>query len=67
MIIKLDDPLTAPKTYWSILNGFLNNRKIPALPTLLVNGDIRTNVLEKADLFNNFLVNQCTPLNNLDK
>ena len=34
----LNDPLTVFKTYWSILNCFLNNRKIPAIPPLLVNG-----------------------------
>ena len=49
---KLNDPLTAPKTYWSILNRFLNNRKIPAIPPLLVNGDIIINFSKKADLFN---------------
>ena len=37
---KRSDPLTAPKIYWSILNRFLNNRKIPAIPPFLVNGDI---------------------------
>ena len=52
MINKLNDPLTSPKTYWSILNGFLNNRKIPAIPPLLVNGDIITNFSEKADRLN---------------
>ena len=40
---KYNDPLAAPKTYWSILNCFLNNRKIPAIPPLHVNGDIITN------------------------
>ena len=35
----LNDPLSVFKTYWSILNCFLNNRKIPAIPPLLVNGD----------------------------
>ena len=49
---KLNDPLTSPKTYWSILNRFLNNRKIPAIPPLLVNGDIITNFSEKADRLN---------------
>ena len=48
---KLNDPLTAPKTYWSKLNRFLNNRKPPATLHLLVNGDIITNVSEKAELF----------------
>ena len=37
---KLNDTLTAPNTYWSILNRFLNNRKIAAIPSLLVNGDL---------------------------
>ena len=65
---KLNDPsLTAPKTYWSILNRFLNNRKIPAIPPLLVNGDIITNFSEKADLFKKFFADQCTLLNNLNK
>ena len=51
---KLNAPLAALKTYWSILNRFLNNRKIPEIPPLLVNGDIITNFSEKADLFNKF-------------
>ena len=29
---KLDNPDTAPKTYWCIINRFLNNKKIPILP-----------------------------------
>ena len=55
---KLNDPLATPKTYWSILNRFLNNRKIHAIPFLLVNGDIITNLSEKADLFNKFFADQ---------
>ena len=50
-----NNPLTVPKTYWSILNRFLNKGKIPATPPLLVNGDIITNFSEKADLFNKLL------------
>ena len=65
---KLNDPsLTAPKTYWSILNRFPNNRKILAIPPLLVNGDVITSFSEKADLFNKFFADQCTPFNNLHK
>ena len=67
MSYKLNGPLTAPKTYWSILNRFLNNRKIPAIPLLLVNEDAVTNFSKKADLFNKFFADQCTPLNNLNK
>ena len=29
---KLLDSKTSPKLYWSILNTFLNNKKIPCIP-----------------------------------
>ena len=58
---KLNDSLTAPKTYSSILNRFLNDSKIPAIPLLLVNGDIIANFSEKADLFNKIFADQCAP------
>ena len=31
---RLADPLTSPKTYWSILKTFLNNKKNPCIPPL---------------------------------
>ena len=37
---KLDDAPTMPKAYWSILNTFLNNKKIPNISPLNVNGKI---------------------------
>ena len=64
---KLNDLLTSPKTYWSILKRFLNNRKIPALLPVLVNVDIITNFPEKPNLFHKICADQCTPLNNLNK
>ena len=65
---KLNDLLAATNTYWSILNRFLNNiTKISVIPPLLVNGDIITSLSKKVDLFNKFFVDQCTPLNNLNK
>ena len=33
---KLNAPLAAPETYLSILNHFLNNRKIPEIPPLIL-------------------------------
>ena len=30
---RLANPLTSPKTYWSILKTFLNNKKIPCIPS----------------------------------
>ena len=52
------------KQYWAILNKFLNNKKIPTIPPLLVDGNTITNFSIKADLFNNFFASQCTPLAN---
>ena len=54
---KLNDPLTAPKTYWSQLSRFLSNKKILAIPPLLVKGDIITNVSANVYLFNKFFEN----------
>ena len=36
MISTLEDSNAASKTYWSILNRFLYDKKIPAIPPLLV-------------------------------
>ena len=32
---KLNDPKTAPKTYWAFLKTFANGNKIPLIPPLL--------------------------------
>ena len=47
MTNNLNHPLAAPKTYWSILNRFLNNRKISAIPPPLLSYDIITNFFPK--------------------
>ena len=64
---KLNDPLTVTKTYWSIRNRFVNNRKIPTVPPLLKNGVIITNFSEKAELFNKFFAGHRTSPNILNK
>ena len=51
---KLNDPLTAPKSYWSILNWFLNNEKMPSIPAIFLNGKVISDFKEKASLFNSF-------------
>ena len=61
---KLIDPSTEPKTYWKIINRFVNNRKTPIIPLLLVNNKIILNFSENANLFNKFFASQCTPLEN---
>ena len=62
--IKLNDPKTAPKTYWSILKTFVNSSKIPLIPPLLVNNEFVTDFLVKANLFNDFFREQCRPITN---
>ena len=52
---RLNDPLTGPKTYWSILKRLMNKVKIPTVPPLLVNDIFVTDFIEKAGIFNTFL------------
>ena len=52
------------KAYRSILNRFLNNKKIPNIPPLNVNGKIIYNFEKKAKLFNSYFASQCTLINN---
>ena len=61
---KLANPSTSSKTYWSILKTFVNGKKMPIIPPLLVNDNFITNFLEKANLFNDFFRKQCQPLQN---
>ena len=61
---KLANPSTSSKTYWSILKTFVNGKKITIIPPLLVNDNFITNVLEKSNLFNEFVSKQCQPLQN---
>ena len=61
---KLNDPLLGPKKYWSILNRFLNKKKIPLIPPIFHDGHFVTDVRLKADLFNNFFASNGTPVVN---
>ena len=49
---------------WSILKTFVNVTKIPVIPPLLENNKLITDFKLKANLFNDFLNQQCTALNN---
>ena len=64
---KLLDSKTSPKSYWSILKTFLNNKKIPCIPPLLHNGKSIIDFKEKAELFNDFFSKQCSLVNNNSK
>ena len=61
---KLNNPLLQAKTYWSILKTFYNDKKNPLIPPLLVDDKFVTDIQEKANVFNKFFAEQCTPLNN---
>ena len=64
MAEELDNPLTASKAYWSILNNFLGKRKTPNIPLLLVNDFVVSNLTTKANLFNNFFTSEFPPVVN---
>ena len=58
---KLTDQSTGQKTYWNILNQFLNKTKVPRIPPLFSNGNFIVCCQEKAKLFNEYFAKQCTP------
>ena len=59
-----NNPSTSSKTNWSILKTFVNGKKVPIIPPLLVTDKFVTNFLEKANLFNEFFGKQCQLLPN---
>ena len=64
MTKKLADSNTSPKTYWTILNRLLYNKKIPTIPPFLVDGKLVSDFCKKANIFNNFFASICTPIDN---
>ena len=64
---KLDNPKIVLKTYWSIINKFLSNKKTPIIPFALVNGELVADFKQKANLFNNYFASQCSPIKNGSK
>ena len=65
--LKLNDPMTNTKTYWSILKTFYNGKKVPVIPPLLINNKLISDLKVKANHFNHFFASQCIPLNNNSK
>ena len=61
---KLNNPLLQAKTYWSILKTFYNDKKVPLIPPLLIDGKFATDIKAKANILNKFFADQCTPLKN---
>ena len=63
-IQKLSDPSLGPKSYWTVLNKILNKKKYTNIPPLLINDIFVSNFQTKADLFNDFFVEQCSIYDN---
>ena len=49
---NLLDPSTSPKTYWSILKTFLNNKKIPVIPPIFRANEFIVDFKQRAEIFN---------------
>ena len=54
------NPNTSAKLYWSIINNFLNNKKIPTIPPLLFNGALILDFKQKTIFFSSYFSSQST-------
>ena len=61
---KLNGPKTSLKTYWSILKTFYNGKKVPLIPPLFINNKLEPDFKLKANFFNKFFADKCTPIQN---
>ena len=52
------------KTYWKTLHKIINKKQVMNIPSILFNGVSITNFQNKADLLNEFFVQQCSILQN---
>ena len=58
---------TSAKSYWSIINNFLNKKKIPTISPFLFNGTLISDFKQKAGIFNSYFPSQCTLINTSSK
>ena len=52
------------KTYWRTLHKIINKKQVMNIPPILLDGVFITNFQNKANLFNDFFVQQCSVLRN---
>ena len=64
---KLADSMASTKSYWSTLQMFLNNKKIPCIPLLKHQNKYVADFKEKAEIFNSFFAEQFSLMNNSRK
>ena len=53
---------TPSKTYWPLISTVLHKAKIPIMPSILENGLFLTDFTQKAQLFYNYFILQCTTI-----
>ena len=58
---------TSPKTYWSIMKTFLNNKKILVISPIFHDNKYITDLKQKTEIFNSHFLKQCSPLINNSK
>ena len=61
---KLSDPNMGPKKYCSTLTRLINSKKTCTVPPLLENSLFITNPANKASIFNEYFVQQCSTIQN---
>ena len=54
--------MTNVKTYWSLLKTFYNGKKLPIIPSLLIDNKVISDFEVKINHFNNFFVTQRTQI-----
>ena len=60
----MSDPSLGLKSYWAVLNKILNKKKYTNISILPINDIFVSNFQTKADLFNDFFVEQCSIYDN---
>ena len=59
------EPPTSPKTYWSVLKLFHNNKETPCIPPIFHENRFATIFFfKKAELLNSFFAKQCPIIGN---
>ena len=58
LVISSMIPKLRQKKYWSITKTFANGKKVPVIPSILVNNKLLTNFNDKASIFNDFFSKQ---------
>ena len=60
MRLKLSDPNTEQKHFWTAYKKIINKKVNTNIPPIIDNGVYISNCKQKADIFNQYFANQCT-------